>query len=130
LHSLVDFVWYIPATMTLTLILLAALCRLASLARIHGGAGESPEQRTASPTLPPSVGRLEATLLLGSIALLMLLPLVRPARAASAWDSFLVYSTIQSADEEHRRHVALPNSDAAREAQLALLEAKSETLLA
>ncbi len=99
-HSLSDFVWYIPATMTLAIMMLAALCRLTTLARDMGETSPATTATSASQAGPAQETRLQWACAVGAIAFGMLVPLVRPALAAGDWDRYLVYSTIQSAQND------------------------------
>lgn len=95
-HSLADFVWYIPACMSVTVILLACACRLAQLAV------SSPErQRTITEsrsafTRPAWVAVLVAFMLLGGAMIHIMLP---PALASPHWDRYLKLSL----DSENRK---------------------------
>src|SRR5690606_2897327 len=71
-HSLFDFVWYIPATMTLALMMLAALCRLATLARESAATASAAPPRSDG---PPAGSRLQWTCVVGALAIGMLAPL-------------------------------------------------------
>ncbi len=78
LHSLVDFVWYIPACMTLTVILIAGIWRLS---RITSQLATQREKvRVARPLLMAGS--------FGSCVVTMLLLVLSsgPARAARSWD--------------------------------------------
>ncbi|MGI9457948.1 MAG: O-antigen ligase family protein, partial [Aeoliella sp.] len=79
IHSFVDFVWYIPATMTVVVLLLAALCRLANI--------EAPEERMQHAPISRH-GRRDLTLGLGGAAIVMLYILAGPALAARSWDQY------------------------------------------
>ena len=81
-HSVVDFVWYIPATMTLVVLLLAALCRLANL--------KSPQASSSTETIPS--GRWELSLTLAGASVVMLVLLSGPALASRAWDRYYTQS--------------------------------------
>ncbi|MFW6171609.1 MAG: O-antigen ligase family protein [Planctomycetota bacterium] len=88
-HSLADFVWYIPACMSVTVILLACACRLAQLAN------GSPERQQAGPeerlTFPRPVW---ATVLLALTALgaVMMDTMLPPALASPHWTRYLKLS--------------------------------------
>lgn len=88
-HSLGDFVWYIPACMSLSLILAACACRLYQLSRAHA----------AVPAAAPSTGlRLSRQAWLGVAVILlpatgaMLWDRVPPALAAPHWDAYFKLS--------------------------------------
>jgi O-antigen ligase len=84
-HSLVDFVWYIPGCMVLTVILAACACRLCQLS-----AGNA--NRKARPvTLPRTVGLLVVAGLAG-VGAWMLIERVGTVPAESHWDRYLVLS--------------------------------------
>ena len=78
LHALVDFVWYIPACMTITVVLMACAWRLSRLA--CSTAPERSEVRVARPLLiAGSLGSCIVTMLIVTLCL-------GPARAARHWD--------------------------------------------
>lgn len=88
-HSLVDFVWYIPACMTTTVLLAACGVRLAQLA--------APRRRPAKPA--PGVA-IAITLGVVVAALWSISTLVGPGQAASHWDRYRVISRARSAEVE------------------------------
>ncbi len=78
LHSLVDFVWYIPACMTITVVLTACIWRLSRLASVSGP--ERCEIRLPRPLLVAgALGSCVMTMLIVTLCL-------GPARAAWQWD--------------------------------------------
>ena len=88
-HSLVDFVWYIPACMTLTILLAACVLRLAQLAG-------NEQQPTSSVAWPP-IRRLcmAATVLLA--ASWAILVASGPGTAATHWNQFRLASAASRA---------------------------------
>ncbi|MCP4189671.1 MAG: hypothetical protein GY768_03470 [Planctomycetaceae bacterium] len=83
-HSFVDFVWYIPACMSCTVLCMAAAGRLYRLS-----------QTTAKDSSDVSLSRfhfLACAMTLGFVAYLSLPTLQRPAFAATAWESYLKIS--------------------------------------
>ncbi len=78
LHSLVDFVWYIPACMTITVVLMACAWRLSRLA--CDTAPQRGEVRVSHPLLV--AGSLGSCI----VAMLVVALCLGPARAASQWD--------------------------------------------
>ena len=82
-HSVVDFVWYIPACMSWTVILCGLACRLYQL--------RSASENQPSFALPRVVWMgvviVVAILCLGSVQVL-----VRPARASQHWDKYQLYA--------------------------------------
>lgn len=77
-HSAVDFVWYIPACMTLTVLHAACLMRTLQLTRVelHETAQAATWDRTVNP-------------LAAAGATIALVALLGPAQAASHWDAYL-----------------------------------------
>jgi len=95
-HSLVDFVWYIPGCMVVTVVLAACACRLAQLTassaqvsrpRRRVGGVRSPVHG-ASVALPRSVGLVLVAALAG-VGAWMLGDCVGPVPAQFHWDRFL-----------------------------------------
>lgn len=84
-HSVVDFVWYIPACMSVTLLLAAALLRLAQLSRA-GAAGDA--KNTAWRVPLPQERWLELTVVVAGIGIGSLWILAGPAAGAIDWDSY------------------------------------------
>jgi len=85
LHSIIDFVWYIPACMSLTIILAACACQLRRLPR-----AESDPKRSDVP-LPRTVC-ITASLVTAVIGMCAIDVLVGPAQASSHWDHYKVIS--------------------------------------
>ena len=83
LHSLVDFVWYLPACTTLTVVLAACVCRLAQLR--DGSARRETERRLY---LSPVVWRILATGLV-LVTGFTLVDRLDSARAVPDWDRYL-----------------------------------------
>ena len=83
LHSLVDFVWYLPACTALTVVLAACVCRLAQLG--DGSVLGAAEKRLR---LSPVVWRMLALGLL-LVTVLVLVDRIDSARAAPDWDRYL-----------------------------------------
>lgn len=96
IHSLFDFVWYIPACSTITLLQFAALHRLRKLAD-H----QCSDDRATQWQLPPLHWRLVAAMSV-LIAFGCLKTQSKPAMAAKHWDAYLASSLslkTQSRDE-------------------------------
>jgi O-antigen ligase/tetratricopeptide (TPR) repeat protein len=64
LHSLIDFVWYIPACMILTLVIMACICRCSQLTSPATGSGHVPGRRFA---MVLAAGLLVAILPIGQL---------------------------------------------------------------
>ena len=80
LHSLVDFVWYIPACMTITVVLVACAWRLSQMAL--GTAPQHVVSRVPQPLfMAGSLGACVTTMVIITLSL-------GPARAATYWDQF------------------------------------------
>jgi O-antigen ligase/tetratricopeptide (TPR) repeat protein len=82
-HSVVDFVWFIPACMSVTLLLAAALVRLVQLAR----------QESVGVSRGPSICLrrarwLELTVVVTGVGVWSLWTLAGPAAAALDWDGY------------------------------------------
>ncbi|MHB8956211.1 MAG: O-antigen ligase family protein [Pirellulaceae bacterium] len=102
MHSLGDFVWYIPACLFLTVILLACACRLAQLANAvapHVGAALGQEHSGIEPGQPANSSRPEqrpawqpawncVAIVTIAISALMLGDRIPPARGALAWEQY------------------------------------------
>jgi tetratricopeptide (TPR) repeat protein len=104
-HSVVDFVWYIPACMSVTIVLAACVLRLSQLAV---AAGESPAARV----MPRGVwwGCSAASLLVGAWATHTYLG---PGIAAVYWDRYLRLSASSMAlnqENWHNRATSRPQS--------------------
>lgn len=85
-HAFVDFAWYIPACMSLTVVFAACACRLFQLTK--------PETDMAANSIPlPRAGWMMATVAVAGCCSLMIPPLVGPARAAQFNDDFSVVSS-------------------------------------
>ncbi len=98
IHSLCDFVWYIPACMTVTVIFIACACRLAQLEsrrepRIWTLTGFSP---------------LAVTACLGILSFTMVQQRLAPALASPHWDNF---ERLSLDCNEHRVDLAGSNSE-------------------
>ena len=132
-HSLVDFVWYVPACMSLTVILAASALRLAQLTERGEARGNSsdplPSMGRAREGCEPSTPRrnsfrpAHAAIAICAISLYALAVAYRPARAAIAWDRYQLATIAQA--ENAQRQLRDPNQSSA-EAQAAgevLLEA-------
>lgn len=87
-HSMVDFVWYVPATMTCVLVLLVALRRLAR--------GNDESQLSSSAMMR---SRIELTAAVTCALLYMAVVLSGPAMASAAWDTYLTTSAAQGVDQ-------------------------------
>ena len=85
-HSLVDFVWYIPACITITLLLAAAAQRLSQLA--DSGKVDASRQTSRLPTMGCAI----ALALVATIGAWMTLDRWQPAEASKHWDSYLEVS--------------------------------------
>jgi tetratricopeptide (TPR) repeat protein len=96
-HSIVDFVWYIPACMSVTVVLAACMLRLAQLA----GNEEPVAQRQPPPRSPLAFGYRLATPLVVAAGAWMVWTYVGPSMAAIHWDRYL--------------RVAVANGDLARQ---------------
>ncbi|MEX0865946.1 MAG: O-antigen ligase family protein [Pirellulales bacterium] len=96
LHSLWDFVWYLPACMSWTIALAAVLCRLSQLAKQPAGAAAATatprrQSRSASRTNRPAWAWSFATVVLMFGAFLLFRTLAPPAAAQVAWEQYLKY---------------------------------------
>jgi len=83
LHSFVDFVWYIPACMSLTVILAACACRLRQLTTTQ-------TEKAPETAPPPRVVWIAATVAVAGLGPLMVRTLVGPAAAAPFADDYRV----------------------------------------
>jgi len=83
LHSLFDFVWYIPSCMSLAVIYAALACRLSQLGLVEGRSFWSKET-----VFSPMLWRLGTVLVAGGLAL-MVVQSVRSALASVSWDEYL-----------------------------------------
>ena len=84
IHSIVDFVWYIPACMAWTMILCGLACRLYQLS---GDRGKDPE-----PHRIPYLGSLAITPIVALIGIWMAHIFWSPAAAAIHWDRYQKYA--------------------------------------
>ena len=82
LHSMIDFVWYIPACMSFAVLLAACACRLAQLS---GNLARRPA------SLSPAVYRVGFACVAG-IGAWMVLQCFGAAMASPHWDNYLAYS--------------------------------------
>ena len=82
-HSIVDFVWYIPACMSWTVILCGLGCRLYQMRRKI--------EDQPSFTLP-RVLWLGVTIVVGILGIGSVQVLLRPARASQHWDNYSIYA--------------------------------------
>ena len=98
LHSVVDFVWYIPACMSLALILAAVACRLNQLAASQTGS-QSPS------IVMVRLGWTGVTIFLVLTSAFMLKSLWGPALAASHWERYFELSLA------HDQSAELPPTD-------------------
>lgn len=97
-HSLVDFVWYIPACISLTVILAACACRLDQLSKTAKSCSKTnptPERghRNAATDRAPSILSPRATWAAASCAIsavgvMMVGTLLPAARASTHWEDF------------------------------------------
>ena len=81
MHSFVDFVWYIPACMSLTIVLAACACRLRQVTR-SGGA------KPADGAPLPRLVWIASAVVIAGVSLPMIGSLASPARAASHADHY------------------------------------------
>ncbi len=82
-HSLVDFVWYVPACMAMAVLLAACACRLWQLA------GDRPVKAAWQIRFPRSLGLAAASALLAA-GMWMVKDRVGPLIAAPHWDQFCI----------------------------------------
>jgi O-antigen ligase len=92
LHSLFDFVWYLPACLAITLALLAVLIRWEQLTSTTSTSLAAGQSARASRMLGAATLLTALTILLTGIG-----PLFSAARASSSWTSYLVISRQQEA---------------------------------
>ncbi|MEM1268960.1 MAG: O-antigen ligase family protein [Bacteroidota bacterium] len=85
LHSLVDFVWFVPSCFCLTLLLAAVAMRLSQLS-VSTRPSTAPRQASAAGGSSKSVG---LALLTASVAVSLL---ARPGWASLTWDAYLRHS--------------------------------------
>lgn len=87
-HSMVDFVWYLPATFVMPLLFLVALRQLAAqLAEPDGN-----DQQTGVGESAWQIGRWEVTAIVAAAVAYMFVVLSGPALASSAWHRYLLAS--------------------------------------
>jgi len=84
-HSLVDFVWYIPACMSISVVLIACACRLYQLVQAKRGA------RTREIPLPRTAW-VAATGTVLVVSVLLVNNRFGPALASPHWDQYLALS--------------------------------------
>lgn len=94
-HSIADFVWYIPACMVLTITQLACACRLHQLARQFRQSGTEREHLTEryGSCTAPRIMAFATVLAVFTISIPMLQNRLQPALAARPWTSYLKQST-------------------------------------
>ncbi len=108
-HSIWDFVWYIPACMSLTVILAACACRLSQLAargeegEVAEGdaevdAHETPQQFGAEMPGRSRVGWAAATVIIAAFSVAMAGQLVGPIKASADWEQYLAVADDVKAD--------------------------------
>ncbi len=94
-HSLWDFVWYLPACMSLTILLLACGCRLYQLSP----QSDSGRPRGTARLRPTRPAWGVATALVSLLAVAMVRDRLAPALAAPHWDQYLrQVAALQEAD--------------------------------
>lgn len=121
-HSVFEFVWFIPACMSLTVVLAACLLRLAQMARPQQvGQGRT----SASRALPPARWweLTAAAVLVGGWAVYVF---VGPASASIPWDRYLRASVANSELERQQRSDLVADRDAA---SFAPTESLSDTMI-
>lgn len=91
-HSFVDFVWYIPATMLLPLLFLLVLRQLAHL--------PNNSQTNAAAEVKHLDNRSEATAVVASAVVFSLVVLAGPAMASGAWSRYLTASAERTIDHQ------------------------------
>jgi len=113
-HSIWDFVWFIPACMSLTVILAACACRLWQLSRSHAGSREGAPPRFETPLSGFSWAL--ATVLVVGIGVIMISHHSGPALASSGWERFLALrrAETQGNDEAVSAVLITPLADALR----------------
>jgi len=88
-HSLFDFVWFIPACMSITILLAAAALRLAQLSVAEEEARYRPSgPRSRLNWTGLAIAASLATIWAGSVA-------IGPARAATYWEQYQIASQVQ-----------------------------------
>ncbi len=94
-HSLVDFVWSIPACMSWTVVLCALACRLYQLS------GDSKREPSRYPV--PRVAWLFATSVIAVVGIWMVSIFWDPAVASAHWDRYQKYATERTAIEQEKK---------------------------
>ncbi len=112
-HSVVDFVWFIPACMSLTILLAAAALRLAQLAET----AEVPTSVIAQPW--PRARWIGLATAATCAAVWAITTMLGPALASTHWDKFLLVAsrTEPSRDQESTEEDSMRNATAEREAR-------------
>jgi len=116
-HATVDFVWYIPACMSVTVILIACAQRLHGLARESESATVNVPTRVSRPLCIAWAG---FALLLGLWMISSLLP---PALASPAWDQYLRVSIQATADRRKQMGSASDGTDCGERRRAAAMTA-------
>ncbi len=100
IHSIADFVWYIPGCMVMTIAQLACTCRLYQLSRkAHNASAQETESShpdTARYSLLPRWACLALTLALLLTTTVMAKNLLGPALGALDWDAYLKHSIVRN----------------------------------
>lgn len=114
IHSIWDFVWYIPACMSLTVILAACACRLSQLA-VGGEEGEVAEGSESGAEIDPReaiprpraempvrsrLGWAAATVGLAATGVAMAGNLWAPVKGSAEWEQYLAVADSAKADAE------------------------------
>jgi O-antigen ligase/tetratricopeptide (TPR) repeat protein len=100
IHALWDFVWYLPACMSLTVILMACACRL----RQFAAWGKKPPTSSLPPApVPARLAWCTAALVTLVLSILMINDRLKPALAAPHWDRYLHQCNAVIADPELAR---------------------------
>ncbi len=82
-HSLADFVWYVPACTAIVALLAGCACRMSQLA------AEGAERRAPRIVVPGYVGWVPAAVVLG-VGIWMIAGHIGPARAQRSWDRYKI----------------------------------------
>lgn len=122
LHSLGDFVWYIPACISLAVILAACACRLRQW---HHAASPTTDEPTASESeitewRVPRAGWIGGCVCAGLLTVMMVQTWWGPAFAASPWES---YRKLAREQQAARRRTALDTHEEPFDEMARLLEA-------
>ncbi len=94
-HSIWDFVWYLPSCMSMAVMLAACASRLSELAAADSPSGDSNPRRWFAPRQPLVAARplwLTATIVLIATSAMLLFHQAQPALAAAHWEQFIVAS--------------------------------------